>query len=162
MDTQNWPNSNWPKSNRPKSSILLLSPCVLAGNKKTLVFPRPNTHVTSVFDVSFGSRAVPIGRKRARRACIRSGRIRCFAKKNQRACRLLFKGGALPQSTCGQQIRCIPPTAMKRLRAAAAWTSGGYRAGLCTTTLLSITKTEATSRLLSCVLARPPIVEQEK
>ena len=41
----------------------------------------------------------------------------------------------------------IPPTAMKRLRAAAAWTSGGYRAGMCTTTLLSITKTEPASRL---------------
>ena len=36
---------------------------------------------------------------------------------------------------------------MKRLRAAAAWTSGGYRVGMCTTTLLSITKTEPASRL---------------
>ena len=109
-------------------------------------------------DVSFGSRAVPIGRKRARRACIRSGRMRCFAEKHQRACRLLFKGGALPQSTYGHQIWGIPPTAMKRLRSAAAWTSGGYRAGMCTTTLLSITETEPTSCLLSCA----PIVDQEK
>ena len=36
---------------------------------------------------------------------------------------------------------------MKLQRAAAAWTSGGYRAGMCTTTLLSITKTEPASRL---------------
>ena len=98
-------------------------------------------------DVSFGNRAVPFGRKRASRACIRSGRIRCFAKNHQRACRLLFKGRALPQSTYGHQIWGIPPTAVKRLRAAAAWTSGGYRAGMCTTTLHSINKTEPASRL---------------
>ena len=36
---------------------------------------------------------------------------------------------------------------MKRLRAAAAWTSGRYRAGMCATTLLAITKTEPASRL---------------
>ena len=36
---------------------------------------------------------------------------------------------------------------MKRLRAAAAWTTGAYRAGMCTTTLLAITKTEPASRL---------------
>ena len=109
-------------------------------------------------DVSFGSRAVPIGRKRVRRACIRSGRIRCFATKNQRACRLLFKGGALPQSTCGQQIRafhnghetsvsgcildffeldCAPPRCFPSLN-------------------------PSNISLLSCVLARPPIVDQEK
>ena len=41
---------------------------------------------------------------------------------------------------------------MKRLRAAAAWTTGGYRAGMCTTTLLAITKTEPASRLHSEVI----------
>ena len=43
-----------------------------------------------------------------------------FAKKHARANRLLFKGRALPQSTYGHQIWCIPATSMKRLRAAAA------------------------------------------
>ena len=36
---------------------------------------------------------------------------------------------------------------MKRLRAAAAWTTGRYRAGMCTTTLLAVAKTEPASRL---------------
>ena len=103
-----------------------------------------------------------------RRAGIRSGRIRNTAKKHQRACRFLFKGGALPQSMYGHQIWGIPPTAMKRLRAAAAWTSGGYRAGICTTTLVSITKTEPASRLHVEVIAdylvflrdHPPLVKR--
>ena len=98
-------------------------------------------------DVSFGSRSVPIARKRTKRALVRARRIRGCAKKHAPASRLLFTGGALPQSTYGHQIWGIPPTSMKRLRAAAAWTSGGYRAGMCTTTLLSITKTEPASRL---------------
>ena len=41
----------------------------------------------------------------------------------------------------------IPPTSMKRPRAASAWTSGRYRAGMCTTTLLAITKSELAFRL---------------
>ena len=100
-------------------------------------------------DVSFGSRSVPTGRKRAKRALVRARRIRGLAKKHARASRLLFKGGASPQSTCVHQIW---DTSMKRLRPAAAWTSGGYRAGMCTTTLLAITKTVPTSRLHAGVI----------
>ena len=47
----------------------------------------------------------------------------------------------------GTRFGAFSPTTMKRLRAAAAWTSGGCRAEMCTTTLLSITKTEPASRL---------------
>ena len=55
---------------------------------------------------------------------------------------------ALPQSTYGHQIWCIPPTSMKRLRAAAACMDNlGRLAGMCTTTLVAITKTETASRL---------------
>ena len=75
-------------------------------------------------DVSFGGRSVPIARESAKRAFVRARRIRSFVKKHTRASRLLFKGGALPQSTHGHQIWGIPPTSMKRLRAAAAWTTG--------------------------------------
>ena len=62
-------------------------------------------------DVSFGKRSVPIARKRAKRAGIRSGRSRSFAQKHQRACRLLFKGGALkgaflPSSLSLWHTRC--------------------------------------------------------
>ena len=42
---------------------------------------------------------------------------------------------------------------MKRFRAATAWTTGGYRAGMCTTTFLAITKTEPASRLNAEVIA---------
>ena len=71
-------------------------------------------------DVSFGSGSVPIARKRAKRALVRARRIRGFAKKHARASRLLFKGGASPQSTDGHQIWSIPPTSVTRLRSAAA------------------------------------------
>ena len=111
------------------------------GKLKVDLSPSKSGFVATTRGISSSKRSVPIARKRAKRAAIRSGRIRSFVKKHQRACRLLFKGGALPQSTYGHQIWGIPPTAMKRLRAAAAWTSGGYRAGMCTTTLVSITET---------------------
>ena len=52
-------------------------------------------------DVSFGCRSVPIARKGESKA--HSG----FHRKHARASRLLFKGGALPQSTYGHQIRSI-------------------------------------------------------
>ena len=81
-----------------------------------------------------------MARKGAKRASVRARRTRCLAKKHVRASRLLFEGGALPQSTYGPQIWCIPPTSMKRARAAAAWTSGGCRTGMCSAILLSITK----------------------
>ena len=74
-------------------------------------------------DVSFGGRSVPSARKRAKRALIKARRIR----------------SPTPELVWSQ-IWCIPPTSMKRLRAAAAWISREYRAGMCTTTLLSITK----------------------
>ena len=108
----------------------------------------PTKHARDLgVDVSFGGRSLPIARKRAKCAFVRPRRIRSFAKKHTRASRLLFKGGALPQSTYGHQIWGIPPTSMKRLRAEAAWTTGRYWAGMCTTTLLAITKTEAASRI---------------
>ena len=52
----------------------------------------------------------------------------------------------------GHQIWGILPTSMNRLRAVAAWTIGGYWAGMCTTTLLAITKTEPASRLHADVI----------
>ena len=125
----------------------------------------PTRHARDLgVDVSFGGRSVSIARKRARRAFVRARRIRSFAKKHTRASRLLFKGGALPQCTYGHQIWGIPPTSMKRLRAAAAWT----RAGMFTTTLLAITKTEPASRLHAeviteylCIFARQSFANQE-
>ena len=44
---------------------------------------------------------------------MRTRRIRGFAKKHPRASRLLFKGGALLQSTYGHQIWITPPTSMR-------------------------------------------------
>ena len=96
--------------------------------------------------VSFGHRSIPIAKKRAKRAAMRAKRIRGLAKKRARVSRLLFRGGAVPQSTCGHQSRGIAPTNMKRLRAVAARTTGGYRAGMCTTTLLA-TDTKQNKRL---------------
>ena len=43
-------------------------------------------------------------------------------------------------STYGHLIWCIRPTSVKRLRAAAAWTIGRYRAGMCTTIRKSLIK----------------------
>ena len=99
-------------------------------------------------DVSFGSRSVPIAWTRAKRALVRARRTRALPRNM-----LVPVASCSKESTCGHQIWGIPLTSMKRLRAAAAWTSG-YRAEMCTTTLLAITKTEPASRLHAEVITK--------
>ena len=102
--------------------------CAQVGEKKrVLVFLRANTRVILVSTSPSVHVLSRLQGKESKRAAMRWRHIGGFAKGHQRACRLLFKGGALPQSTYGRQIWCILPTAMQRLRAAAAWTSDGYR-----------------------------------
>ena len=121
--------------------------CVQVGRQSVWVFPLPDMHVIWAWMFPLVTVQFPLQGKEQNALRSEEG-----AKKHARASRLLFKGGALSQSTCGHQIWDIPPTSMKRLRAAAAWTSGGYRAGVCTTTFLSITETEPASRLHSEVI----------
>ena len=130
----------------------LLSVCVLVGNPCVFGISTVKHARDLGVHVSFGHRSIPIAKNRAKRAAMRAKRIRGLAKKRARVSRLLFGGGALPRSTYGHQIRGIAPINMKRLRAVAARTTGGCRAGMCTTTLLATTQTEQASRLYAEVI----------